>query len=212
MKKLKNKFYETFPRIFPIVFLQETWLYRYQTNIITEICNNTEFVCGCVDDNEPVPPSLHMREYGGTCILWHSPLDSVMRKLPEMSARINVVELKWSGTPFCLVYVYFPGVAENEIRFEEIIFTKYSPTHTIICGGDFKLSLHRVDYLRRDELFQNFLTEHGVMPGSSYPVKDPSSTPRMTVPHRLIAFLWTRPSKAVLSYSVLIPEVHYLNL
>ena len=28
---------------YPIIFLQETWLYRYQTNILTDIFDNTEF-------------------------------------------------------------------------------------------------------------------------------------------------------------------------
>ena len=71
VKNLKTNmnFMKHLSRIFPIVFLQETWPYRCQTNIITEIYNNTEFVCGCVVDNEPVPPSLHMRGYGGTSIL-----------------------------------------------------------------------------------------------------------------------------------------------
>ena len=55
---------------FPIIFLQETWFYRYEANMLAEVFDNTEFVCGCSDDDVPVAPSLQMRDYGGTSILW----------------------------------------------------------------------------------------------------------------------------------------------
>lgn len=92
----------------------------------------------------------------------------MMKKLPETSVRINVVELKCPMTPFCLVNVYLParGVAENEPLFEECldelheIFMKYSPSHTVVFGGDFNASLHRGDQLRRDVLFREFVMEH----------------------------------------------------
>ena len=165
---------------FLIIFLQETWLYRYQTSILADIFDNTEFACGCVDDDAPVPPSLHMRGHGGTCILWHSSLNSLIKKLPETSVRINVVELKCPMALFCLVNVCLPmrGVAENETLFEECldelheIFIKYSPTHTISFGGDFNASLHRGGHLRSDVLFQKFVIEHGLQPDSCYPTRD----------------------------------------
>ena len=83
---------------FPIIFPQETWLYRYQASTQTDIFDNTEFAYGCVD--APVPTNLHMRGYGGTCILWHSSLNFLIQKLPEASVRINVVELKWPTVLF----------------------------------------------------------------------------------------------------------------
>ena len=129
-----------FPSRFPSIFLQETWLYRYQASTLTDIFDNTEFVCDCVDDDALVPTSLHMRGYSGTCILWHSSLNSLIQKLPDTSVRINVVELKWHTVLFCLVNVNLParGLVENEILFEEClykqheIFIKYSPTHTFV--------------------------------------------------------------------------------
>ena len=80
--------FESVPSIFP----QETWLYRY--------FDNTEFACGCVADDALVPTNLHMRGYGGTCILWHSSLNFLIQKRPETSVRINVVELKWPTVLF----------------------------------------------------------------------------------------------------------------
>ena len=165
-------------RRFSIIFLQETWLYRYQASTLTDIYDNTEFVSGCVD--APVPPSLHSRGYGGTCILWHCSMNSLMKQLPETSVRINVVELKCPMTPFCLVNVYLParGVAENEPLFEECldelheIFIKYSPSHTVVFGGDFNASLHRGHQLRRDVLFREFVKEHSLQPDASYPKRD----------------------------------------
>ena len=142
----------------------------------------------------------------------------MVRKLPETSTRINIVELKWSVTPFCLVNVYLPacGEAENEIQFEECldmlheIFTKYCPTHTIICGGDFNASHHRVDYLRRDELFLNFLKEHGMMPGSGYPVKD-TFFHTANDSSSQIDYVLVGPQKQCLVILCRSP-VHYLNL
>ena len=130
---MNRNFVKFLSRRFSIIFLQETCLYRYQPSTLTDIYDNTEFVSGCVDDDAPVPPSSHMRDCGGTCILWHCSLNSPMRKLPGTSVRINVVELKCPMTPFCLANVYLPaqGVAENEFLFEECldelheIFMKY---------------------------------------------------------------------------------------
>ena len=120
-----------------------------------------------------------MRGHSGTSILWYSSLNPVMKKLPETNTRINVVELKCVAVSFCLVNVYLParGLAEHEILFEEClnmpneVFTKYSPTHTIICGRDFNASLHQVDWLRQDILFYSFLTEHGIQSEASYSIK-----------------------------------------
>ena len=165
---------------FLIICLQETWLYRYQTCILADIFDNTEFACGCVDDDAPVPPSLHMRGHGGICILWHSSLNSLIKKLPETSVRINAVELKCPIALFCLVNGYRParGVAENETLFEECldelheIFIKNSPTYTIVFGGDFNASLYRGDHMRRDVLFLEFVIEHGLQPDACYPTRD----------------------------------------
>ena len=39
-----------------VIFFQETWLYRFQVNVVTAIFENTEFSCGCVDDHAPLAP------------------------------------------------------------------------------------------------------------------------------------------------------------
>ena len=139
-----------------------------------------------------MPTNLHMRGYGGTCILWHSSLNFLIQKLPQTSVKINVVELKWPTVLFCLVNVYLParGLAENEILFEEClyelheIFIKYSPTHTFVFGGDFNASLHRGDHLRRDVLFKEFVIEHGLQPDACYPTQDTFFHASRTVPRR----------------------------
>ena len=177
---------------FPIIFPQETWLYRYQASTLTDIFDNTELACGCVDDDAPVPTNLHMRGYVGTCILWHSSLNFLIQKLPETSVKINVVELKWPTVLFCLVNVYLParGLAGNEILFEEClyelheIFLKYSPTHTFVFGGEFNASLHRGDHLRKDVLFKEFVIEHGLQPDACYPTQDTFFHESKTVPRR----------------------------
>ena len=136
-------------------------IYRYEANFLIDIFDNTEFVCGYSDDDAPVAPSLHTRGYGGTCILWHSSLNSRVKKLPESSIRLNVVELKCPAVLFCLVNVFLTarGPAEHEPIFEECldelheIIVKYCPTHVVVIGGDFNASLHIGDHLRRDNLF-----------------------------------------------------------
>ena len=116
----------------------------------------------------------------------------MMKKLPETSVRINVVELKCSMTPFCLVNVYLParGVAENEPLFEECldelheIFMKYSPSQTVVFCGDFNASLHRGDQLRRDVLFREFVMEHSLQLDASYPKRDTFFMRQVTVSRR----------------------------
>ena len=201
---------------FPIIFPQETWLYRYQASTLTDIFDNTELACGCVDDDAPVPTNLHMRGYVGTCILWHSSLNFLIQKLPETSVKINVVELKWPTVLFCLVNVYLParGLAGNEILFEEClyelheIFLIYSPTHTFVFGGEFNASLHRGDHLRRDVLFKERarITTRRLLSHTGYilsRVKDSSSQ---------IDYFLVGPSGMRLQSTVTIPEIHHLNL
>ena len=150
-----------------VIFLQETWLYRFQVNVVTAIFENTEFSCGCVDDDAPLAPSLHMREYGGTCILWHCSLNPMIRKLPETNSRIKAVELKCQTVLLCLVNVYLParGTSANEMLLAECldelheIFVKYSLSHTLVVGGDFNASSHRGEGIRRDVLFLKFVHE-----------------------------------------------------
>ena len=49
---------------FPVTFLQEHWLYRYQAGLLVDVYDNTEFSCACVDDAELIAPGIHSRGYG----------------------------------------------------------------------------------------------------------------------------------------------------
>ena len=142
-----------------------------------------------------------------------------MKKLPESSIRINVVELKNPIVLFCLVNVYLParGLAENESLFAECldelheIFVKYVPTHTIFFGGDFNASLHRGSHLHRDVLFREFVEEHELKLDSNYPVQDTffhaSSDSSSQIDYFLVG-----PSRVPLQSVVTISDMHHLNL
>ena len=141
-----------------------------------------------------------------------------MKKLPESSIRINVVELKNPIVLFCLVNVYLParGLAENESLFAECldilheIFVKYVPTHTIVIGGDFNVSLHRGSHLHRDVLFREFVEEHELKLDSNYPVQDTffhaSSDSYFQIDYFLVG-----PSRVPLQSVVTISDMHHLN-
>ena len=128
-----------------VLFLQETWLCNYQKNLLSQVYDNTEFVAGCVDDFNPVGPSLHARGYGGTCILWSPSHNASIRVLPESNERINVVEYNQECVLLCLVNVYLPtrGAADHEEAFGECmdllheIILKYNssrPGVIVICN------------------------------------------------------------------------------
>ena len=108
-------------------------------------------------------------------------------------------------------------MAENETLFEECldelheIFIKYSPTHTIVFGGDFNASLHRGDHLRRGVLFQEFVIEHGLQPDACYPTRD-TFFHASSDSSSQIDFLLVGPLGMRLKSTVTIPEIHHLNL
>ena len=54
--KTNLNFVKRLSSLFPIIFPQETWLYRYQASTLKDIFDNTEFACGCVDDDAPMMP------------------------------------------------------------------------------------------------------------------------------------------------------------
>ena len=138
-----------------------------------------------------------MREYGGTCTLWHCSLNPMIRKLPETNSRIKAVELKCQTVLLCLVNVYLParGTSANEMLLAECldelheIFVKYSLSHTLVVGGDFNASSHHGEGIRRDVLFLKFVHE------------------RKFIPDRLVC-----PSKMPFQSVVRIPKMHHLNL
>ena len=163
-----------------VLFLQETWLYNYQKNLLSQVYDNTKFVAGCVDDCNPVGPSLHARGYGGTCILWARSHNASIRVLPESNERINVVEYNQECVLLCLVNVYLPtrGAADHEEAFGECmdmlheIILKYNSSHAVIIGGDFNSSMHRGTSLRRDRLLMEFVSEHHLNVEVDCPVGD----------------------------------------
>ncbi|MES9881201.1 MAG: endonuclease/exonuclease/phosphatase family protein [Sedimenticola sp.] len=184
---------------YPIIFLQEHWLFGFETSFLYGIFSNGAYQVKCVDDMDAIPPVQPPRGKAGTCILWHVKLNHCMKNLQDGSDRICVVEMKSSGILSCLINVYMParGSAESETQFmgalDELheILEKYSGTHRILLGGDFNASLHRTPPVARDRALRSFMDEHGLCISTSYPVRPTfyhaSSTARSQIDYWLVS-------------------------
>ena len=78
-----------------IILIQEHWLFHSQTNIISDINSDINFVAKGVDINDPLLPVSLPRGYGGVAILWKKTIDHLVRTLPDGSEKkSNVLNLK----------------------------------------------------------------------------------------------------------------------
>ena len=154
---------------YKMILLPEHWLYGFETTLLQQVFNKSNFHVKCVDDKGPYHPVKPPRGYVSTCVLWSSDLNHCISPIPDGSDRITAVELTTREEKVCLVCVYMParGPTDSDIDFastlDELheIITKYSTTYSIILGGVFNATLHlSKGPIKRYKLLEAFLNEH----------------------------------------------------
>ena len=97
-----------------------------------------------------VPPTQRPRGYGGVAITWNKSLSHMVRKLPDITARIVAIAItRRHDRDICLIGAYLPcrGSSGCEAEFDETVHQlaeicdKYTHSHDLIIAADFIVNL-----------------------------------------------------------------------
>ena len=160
------------------LFLQETWLYDFETHVFDTNLPNCQFMAKSAMKND----SGHMgRPYGGVALIWKKSLSFKVENISTISKRLCAVKAKSNEVDIILLNLYMPcneGIVTNE-EFFDILCEVASICYTygdcdIILGGDFNCDIAKADL--RVSLFQEFIQSNGFL----VPTLDPQYAIRYT--------------------------------
>ena len=116
-----------------ILIVQEHWLYAFESSIVQQIYNNSNYHIKCVDDLDPIPPIQPPRGHAGTCILWKKEINHYVNILPDGGHRITAIEFKGDDGLVCLINVYMParGSPDCDMQFQSTL----DEIHEILAAG-----------------------------------------------------------------------------
>ena len=136
-----------------LILLQEHGLWKFEADTLEELFPGYDYTVQCADEDDPLPNDVRLRGRAGVAILWKKSLSHLAASHPDGSERINVVTLKCSPQPICLINVYMPpqGTPDFKLNFgshlDQIheIVQKFRD-HIIILGGDLNGSISSPKY------------------------------------------------------------------
>ena len=147
-----------------IVFLQETWLFNFQTPLFNQYFTTHCSMGKAVDDDDPLPPTQKPRGYGGAACLIRKSIQTKYKFLPNGGNRITAIEVQ-SNPPLCVVGVYMPvrgtsGKTDFIEILDEIhdILMNFGNSHAVFIVGDMNSSLTLRSGNERDKI----LSENGL--------------------------------------------------
>jgi len=133
-----------------IIFLQEHWLFNFQTtnDEVIENLSHWKHFSKAVDDIDHIEPTHKPRGHGGISILYKEWLAPNITQCEDGNERIQVITISDDSMHLCLINVYLPSGTNKEALDDYImdmgilegILLKYQ-NHIIIIGGDFNCDL-----------------------------------------------------------------------
>ena len=160
-KGFKQRNYSYLKNVFDKVdflFLQETWLYDYESDIISTQLPNSHFIAVSGMNSQEIRDG---RPFSGTAIAWkNNPLYKVT-KIDTLSNRLCACKLESSNYNILLLNVYMPVNCSNnselfiEILHEIISICLMNESYHVILGGDFNCEFDKGD--ARSRLLTEFL-------------------------------------------------------
>ena len=152
-----------------ILLVQEHWLHRFEVNLLQDLLPSYKSHVKCFDDDQLLPPLHRTVGRAGVMFLWHPRLNEAITLLPDGSTRVIALQIRGKRESLTLVNTYMPanGSRDKECTFEEVLdevselFEKFSPTTSVIWGGDLNGSLVR-NSSRNDKLLTRFCMEQGL--------------------------------------------------
>ena len=159
-KGFKKRNYNYLNNVFnkvDFLLLQETWLYDYESDVISSQLQNSHFIAMSSMNSQEIRDG---RPYGGTAIVWKgNPFYSVT-KIDTLSSRLCACKIENMNCNILLMNVYMPiKCTRNDELFVEILHEIISiclmnESFHIILGGDFNCEFDKGD--ARSKLLTEF--------------------------------------------------------
>ena len=159
-KGFKKRNYNYLNNVFnkvDFLLLQETWLYDYESDVISSQLQNSHFIAMSSMNSQEIRDG---RPYGGTAIVWKgNPFYSVT-KIDTLSSRLCACKIENMNCNILLMNVYMPiKCTRNDELFVEILHEIISiclmnESFHIILGGDFNCEFDKGD--ARSKLLKEF--------------------------------------------------------
>ena len=150
------------------LFLQETWLYKFQHNTLDNILSSCQYHALSAMDDANI--ARRGRPYGGCSIIWKQSLKLSVINIPTISPRICAVKIDSDNSNCLLASVYMP-VDDNSDRNFEIygdvlyelssLITMYDDCD-ILIGGDFNVDFSRPNS-RNLNIFKHFINDEDLI-------------------------------------------------
>ena len=149
-----------------ILMIQEHWLFECELKLLCECHKDLSGSGKAVDSNDPLPPTMMPRGYGGVAVLWRNELDKFIKPLSDGGTRIQCLELRIRN-PMIIISVYMPTKNSSDTMDSFVdcidqlyeIHRKYCLTHSFIIGGDFNEDLTKTTSNIRSEKLRTFMKE-----------------------------------------------------
>ena len=162
IKGFKNRNYEYVKYLFEntdILFLQETWLYDFESYVINNVLGDCQYhSISSMDDTDVVRAG---RPFGGLAVVWKSSLSVNVVTVDCNSTRLCAVTMKYENTDYLLINVYMPvndRTYESYNAFGDVLseissLLQFYDDHNIVIAGDFNFDFSQ------DNLFKNLFLQ-----------------------------------------------------
>ena len=132
-----------------IMMIQETWLYSFQEDIITDTLGDS--CCHAVSAMSDDDVGRLGRPFGGCAIVWNKNLPIHVTPILTSSNRLCAISITTPQNSFLIFSIYMPvhngsQVTCNEFRDVLIEVSSLVRAHddfTVLIGGDFNLDIKR---------------------------------------------------------------------
>ena len=145
-----------------ILLLQETWLYEFQNNIITQVLKDSLYHTVSSMDSKDI--GRQGRPFGGLAIIWHKNLPFNILPIRTNNKRVACVTVTTDKIKLILINVYMPQNDNSQKSFDEFgdvldeissIIRTYD-NYNCVIGGDLNIDFNKNNSLN-STLLKRFL-------------------------------------------------------
>ena len=143
-----------------VLFLQETWLYDTESDILNSVLPNCRHYCvSAMDDTDVVRLG---RPHGGVAIGWKASLGLTIDSINVQNNRICAIKVVCNGTNYIFISIYMPVNNESFVSYREYgdVLNEISGLMQIyddflfVIGGDFNVNFGNQTSANKELLLQ----------------------------------------------------------
>ena len=139
-----------------ILCIQEHFLYRYEEPLLEEMLSEFHFSLKCVDDEDPISPTMKGKGMHGTATIWNDKVNNLITPHEDGSHRCLLTQVG-DAHPIFLLNTYMPTSGHTDdykavLDEVAVIYEKYSSTGDIIWLGDLNGDPTRINSSENDKL------------------------------------------------------------